>query len=508
MYTSVSDSKHRPYSLCSSTSFHRRSPTIDLLTHVFYCMYMSTARRTLNFCADTVAPCLGNSKTSPGVWNYNYQQPYACFNLGDKSQATWAAGTDATRVPYISVKYVGGDSCYNTQPVSQYTIENRFVCDPTQSDGVAVISNVTAGATSCDFVATVKSSAACSKPPAAPVDIVALASNDPSLSTLVGAIQAAGLVSTLRGAGPFTVLAPTNDAFAKLPANIRDYMVRPANIDKLQAVLKYHVISGQVNSSQLRDHTHASSVQGSALDVFVPSVAYDAGTVYFDWAQVTQADLLATNGVVHKIDEVILPPNFELPPNLATLVQSKSELSTLVQLLVAADLLSSLGETFGPLTVFAPTNAAFAKLPPAVINALQLPANKALLTSVIAYHVLPMLAKSTALSDRLQPTTVQGGKVTVYLEYGSAFINYAQVVAVDAEALNGVVHEIDNVLMPAGLLAQLTAAAIRQMGSPLASALQQQVGAAAPTQSIVELAQSVPTLSTLGTICDVFYISP
>lgn len=118
------------------------------------------APRTLNVCADTIAPCLGDSKTAPGIWNYNYQQPYACFNLGDKSQATWASGTDATGLPYVSVKYVGGDSCYNTQPASQYTIENRFQCD--ESQAVGTLSGVVAGATQCDYIATFKTAAACS----------------------------------------------------------------------------------------------------------------------------------------------------------------------------------------------------------------------------------------------------------------------------------------------------------------------------------------------------------
>jgi transforming growth factor-beta-induced protein len=322
----------------------------------------------------------------------------------------------------------------------------------------------------------------------------------------VTAVKAAGLVSTLSGAGPFTVLAPTNDAFAKLPASVTAYLLQPANIDKLKAVLTYHVISGQVLSTQLVDHSHATSVQGGALDVYVPTAAYNAGTAYFEWAKVTQVDLLATNGVVHKIDEVMLPPNFVIP-NLAALAQSSKDLSTLVELLVAADLVSTFVTSAGPLTVFAPTNAAFAKLPASVITALKDPTNKALLVKVLTYHVLPVLAQSTDLKDRLQPTTLQGGKVNVYLEYfgqqnGAAFINYAQVVAVDLFASNGVVHVIDNVLMPAGLLAQLTAAATRQLGSPLASALQQQVGSVAPTQTIVQLAQSVPTLSTLGTIGD------
>jgi hypothetical protein len=87
----------------------------------------------------------------------NYQQPYACFNLGDKTQATWAAPPGATYA--ASVKYAGGDSCYNTQPASQYTVEMRFQCDSTAA--AAVLDNVVAGATQCDYIATFRTAVAC-----------------------------------------------------------------------------------------------------------------------------------------------------------------------------------------------------------------------------------------------------------------------------------------------------------------------------------------------------------
>jgi uncharacterized surface protein with fasciclin (FAS1) repeats len=138
-------------------------------------------------------------------------------------------------------------------------------------------------------------------------DIVSLASSVPSLSTLVTAVQAAGLVETLQGDGPFTVLAPTNDAFAALPAGTLDSLLLPENKDQLAAVLTYHVIAGEVKSSELTNGQVVTTVQGGNLTVEITD-----GMVYFvdakgGKAKVAQADVEASNGVVHVIDAVLLP---------------------------------------------------------------------------------------------------------------------------------------------------------------------------------------------------------
>ncbi len=134
-------------------------------------------------------------------------------------------------------------------------------------------------------------------------DIVGLAVGNENLSTLVAAVKAAGLVETLQGDGPFTVFAPTNDAFAALPAGTVESLLKPENKDKLIAVLTYHVVAGKVKSTDLKEGMEAGTVQGSKVKVSLK------GGAKINDAKVVAADVMASNGVVHVIDKVILPPN-------------------------------------------------------------------------------------------------------------------------------------------------------------------------------------------------------
>lgn len=131
-------------------------------------------------------------------------------------------------------------------------------------------------------------------------NIVELASGDPQFSTLVTAVKAAGLVETLSAAGPYTVFAPTNEAFAKLPAGTLDSLL--ADPAKLKAVLTYHVVSGDVKSADVVKLTSATTVNGKAVPIVV-----DGSTVKVGAATVTTTDLAATNGTVHVIDTVLVP---------------------------------------------------------------------------------------------------------------------------------------------------------------------------------------------------------
>lgn len=134
-------------------------------------------------------------------------------------------------------------------------------------------------------------------------DIVTLAVGTESLSTLVAAVKAAGLVDVLQGEGPFTVFAPSNKAFEALPAGTVEMLLKPENKDKLVQVLTYHVVSGKVLSTDLSDGMKAKTVQGSDIKVGI-----DGSTVKINNATVKAADVKASNGVVHIIDQVILPP--------------------------------------------------------------------------------------------------------------------------------------------------------------------------------------------------------
>jgi uncharacterized surface protein with fasciclin (FAS1) repeats len=139
--------------------------------------------------------------------------------------------------------------------------------------------------------------------PAAAADIVETASASGSFKTLVAALQAAGLVDTLRGKGPFTVFAPTDEAFKKLPAGTVETLLKPENRAQLQKVLTYHVVAGNVMSGDLKGKTtNAQTVEGSAVRIDASGNA-----VKVDDAVVTKADVRASNGVIHVIDRVIMP---------------------------------------------------------------------------------------------------------------------------------------------------------------------------------------------------------
>jgi uncharacterized surface protein with fasciclin (FAS1) repeats len=135
-------------------------------------------------------------------------------------------------------------------------------------------------------------------------DIVTLAAGNEDLSTLVAAVKAAGLVETLQSDGPFTVFAPTNAAFEALPAGTVENLLKPENKDQLIAVLTYHVVAAKVMSTDLKNGQMAGTVQGSDVKVKISK----AGVMIND-AKVVAADVDASNGVVHVIDKVLLPPS-------------------------------------------------------------------------------------------------------------------------------------------------------------------------------------------------------
>ncbi|WKU16143.1 fasciclin domain-containing protein [Fervidibacter sacchari] len=138
-------------------------------------------------------------------------------------------------------------------------------------------------------------------------DIVEVAVQAGNFKTLVAAVQAAGLVDALKQPGPFTVFAPTDDAFAKLPPGTIDDLLKPENKDKLVKILTYHVVAGKymcADVKQLPDGTKVPTLSGESI-----TVTFKGDDVYVDGAKVIAADVVADNGVIHVIDAVILPPN-------------------------------------------------------------------------------------------------------------------------------------------------------------------------------------------------------
>ncbi len=138
-----------------------------------------------------------------------------------------------------------------------------------------------------------------------PGTIVEVASKNGSFNTLVAAVKAAGLAEVLSGEGPFTVFAPTDEAFAKLPAGTVENLLEPENKDQLIAILTYHVVPGKVTSGDVVKLKSAKTVQGGAVTITIAD-----GKVQIDGATVVAADVAASNGVIHVIDQVILPKTF------------------------------------------------------------------------------------------------------------------------------------------------------------------------------------------------------
>jgi transforming growth factor-beta-induced protein len=267
-------------------------------------------------------------------------------------------------------------------------------------------------------------------------DIVDLASRDGRFSTLVAALGAANLVDTLRSAGPFTVFAPTDDAFAKLPPGTVEALLN--DIPTLTSILLYHVVPGKVMASDVVSLTSAGTALGTDLQVSLK----DGGVLIND-SRVLITDLQATNGVIHVIDTVLLPPAKQ--PNIVEIAVADGRFTTLTAALGAANLVETL-QGQGPFTVFAPTDDAFAKLPAGTIQALlnDIPT----LTNILLYHVVSGNVMAADVVGLTRTTAVNGKSIGISMRNGSVFLNDSKVIITDITAENGVIHVIDDVLLP------------------------------------------------------------
>merc|ERR1712113_796277 len=240
-------------------------------------------------------------------------------------------------------------------------------------------------------------------------NIVELAQSVDDLSTLVAAVVAGDLVETLSSPGPFTVFAPTNEAFGALPEGTLDSLLKPENKDQLVDILTYHVLPAQVLSTDLKFFQSVTTVEGKNVHVVKTNKGVFVGPSIKELKTVVGADNLASNGVAHIIDGVMLPPAglSDAKPNIVELAQSVDDLSTLVAAVVAGDLVETLSSP-GPFTVFAPTNEAFGALPAGTLDSLLKPENKAELVDILTYHVVPAKVLSTDLDLFQAVTTVEG----------------------------------------------------------------------------------------------------
>ena len=275
-------------------------------------------------------------------------------------------------------------------------------------------------------------------------NIVETITNDGRFKTLLIALTTADLVETLEGPGPFTVFAPTDDAFAKLPPGALADLLRPELRRELVNILTYHVVGGKAITAAdiiaMRPPFKLPMLNG-----ITTNITKVGANIKINNSTVTQADIMASNGVVHVIDTVLLPLD------IVDTAISDGRFKTLVTALTAAGLVATLKGN-GPLTVFAPTDAAFAKLPPDTLSFLLKPENKPRLINVLAYHVVDKQALTAAdllaMDPPFQLTMLNNAETTISQSEFTIKINDASVTQADILTLNGIIHAIDTVLLP------------------------------------------------------------
>ena len=287
--------------------------------------------------------------------------------------------------------------------------------------------------------------------------IAGVATSNANFTTLVAALSKAGLVSTFSGGGSFTVFAPTNAAFdaaaAALigPGKTGQDLVNALDVATLTAVLKFHVVGDARNAQAVLASSQIVMLDGNAT-----AIALKSGSPYINSSKIVSTDIQASNGIVHVIDAVLLPPSVSKSAStsdqtIAAIAVGNPDFSTLVAALQKAGLVSVLNGT-QKFTVFAPTNAAFDEAAKQLHlrNGMELVAELDVktLTAVLTYHVIAgeTKAASVVAADQLQ--MLSGVAADVSVRGGKAYIDGAQILATDIPASNGVIHVLGGVMLP------------------------------------------------------------
>ena len=271
-------------------------------------------------------------------------------------------------------------------------------------------------------------------------DIVSVALADGRFGTLATALTEAKLVETLQGKGPFTVFAPTDKAFSKLPKETVATLLKPENREKLQAVLTYHVLSGSVNLAGALSAKQAKTVQGSEV-----KIGFSDGKVRVNDAAILDADIQCSNGVIHVIDSVILPP--KPANNIASVAKRAGSFKTLLAAAEAAGLGDALSGD-QPVTVFAPTDEAFAALPKGTVESLLKPENRDKLIAILSLHAVSGKISAGDALNAKKAKSLSGGTLEFGIVDGVFKVKGATIVKTDIVCDNGVIHVIDAVLLP------------------------------------------------------------
>lgn len=281
----------------------------------------------------------------------------------------------------------------------------------------------------------------------------------PSLSKLLTATDAAGLTETLRG-GPYTVLAPDNDAFNKLSAGTLDNLLKPENKKQLTDILTNHIIAGAFRAQDLQNDQEITTLNGAKL-----KVTRDESGIKIGSSKVIVPDVVQKNGVAYVIDTVLIPENTgaKLTTVGGVSVSSEKDFAenlglvptlTTVAAAVEAGGLSSTLKTDGPFTIFVPSNSAFTKLPAGTVENLLKTESRSQLISILTYHVIPGKLMIADLKDGQEITTISGAKLKVKIEgtkisiIGGTSSNVVTIETGDVVQKNGVAHIVDAVLFP------------------------------------------------------------
>jgi len=275
-------------------------------------------------------------------------------------------------------------------------------------------------------------------PPADLVDIPATAQSTGVHTALVAALAQANLVATLQGTGPFTVFAPTDQAFTDAGIDLTTFDTDEENAT-LVDILTYHVVSGTVVSSDLTDGMTAAALNQDTLTFSV-----SATEVKVNDAVVSTADVATSNGVIHVIDKVLMPPTDLV--DIPTTADSTGIHTALVAALAQANLVATLQGT-GPFTVFAPTDQAFADAG-IDLTTFDTDEENATLVDILTYHVVSGTVMSSDLTDGMEASALNQDTLTFSVSATEVKVNDAVVTAADVATSNGVIHVIDKVLMP------------------------------------------------------------
>jgi uncharacterized surface protein with fasciclin (FAS1) repeats len=272
--------------------------------------------------------------------------------------------------------------------------------------------------------------------PPAP-SVTDLVVNDPNFSILEAAVVKAGLANTLATANPITVFAPNNAAFNA--SGITEAVINSLPVSRVDSILKYHVLGAFVTSTSVPVSDAVTTLLGTRL-----FASRNTNGVFVNGIRVSAADIEASNGVVHVIDRVLIPPT----QSIAAIASADTTFSILVQAVARVGLVPTLSGP-GKYTVFAPTNAAFRAAGITDVNAMPL----ATLETVVRYHVLGTNVFASDLTNGATPTTLQGGNLLVNLsparvKIGTSSQPSSNIAVADITATNGVIHVIDRVLLP------------------------------------------------------------